>query len=554
MCRRFGPKCNAGRAYKSVLRRILRRVVVSRRRETVIGSAELRERPEQLPWRDSRLIKTTAAGRDISIERVGNRIQQAITNKEAFVENTRRICIGACIAFYLVASAAVGWGAPGGALQVGAAKVDITPAPDAALPMGGYAGRTEGFQRIHDHIYTRAIVISDGTHVAALLAWELVGMPTHVWEELTQRVAKELEIPPDNVIFAAVHDHSAPTLAGMFGRPPSAGGAGTSNPAFKPPSAATIAYTSKVENDAFTAVRQAKANLQPAQFGFGTGRAYVNVNRREYFPDKGWWWLGYNPDGPSDKTLAVVKFTDLSGKPIAFLINYPVHAVVMGSDNMAVTGDLAGATSRYIEDYYQGKIATRSDSGWELNVGGKEDAGGTGPVAIWTSGAAGDQNPMTMDRGEDFTMVDGIGKILGEESVRVAKNIQVLTSQASIYTGQKVITCEGRRLTPGPRPRANYTWEDADPVNIRLSLIRINDVALTGVSGEVFTRIYMHLRTDSPLNATVMITHANGSSGYIPSDEDFETISYENTTSHLKSAGCAEPGIVKGLVQMIEAQ
>ena len=70
------------------------------------------------------------------------------------------------------------------------------------------------------------------------------------------------------------------------------------NPNYRPPSAATIAYTTKVENDAFEAVRQAKANLQPAQFGFGTGKAYVNINRREFFPKEGWWWLGYNPDGP----------------------------------------------------------------------------------------------------------------------------------------------------------------------------------------------------------------------------------------------------------------
>jgi hypothetical protein len=70
-------------------------------------------------------------------------------------------------------------------------------------------------------------------------------------------------------------------------------------------------------------VRRAKANLQSAQFGFGTGKAYVNMNRREFFPKRGWWWLGYSPEGPSDKAVAVLKFTDLSGKLIALFINYP---------------------------------------------------------------------------------------------------------------------------------------------------------------------------------------------------------------------------------------
>jgi neutral ceramidase len=453
--------------------------------------------------------------------------------------NARHFHVCVRLVLLLATSCLVSFGAPRGPLQVGAARVDITPAPDAALPMSGYAGRTQGFQRIHDHIYVRAIVLSDGSSQAALVAWELIGVPNNVWEELSQRIAKELAIPADHLLLAAVHDHSAPSPAGMYG--------------ITPPSPATVAYTAKLENDAFEAVRQAKANLQPAQFGFGTGRAYVNINRREFFPKNGWWWLGYNPEGPSDKTVAVVKFTDMAGKPIAFFINYPVHAVVMGPDNLAITGDLAGATSRYVEQYFQGKIPTRSDAGWELEAGAEEKPGGEGPVAIWTSGAAGDQNPITEDRGEDFTMVDGLGRILGEESVRVANNIATMSSQARIEASQRVIDCPGRRVAPGPTPRTEYAFEDADPVSIRLTLVKLNAVALAGVSGEVFTRIYLHLKKDSPFNATIMVTHANGSSGYIPSDDAFEPISYENTASHLKP-GCAEKGIVNGLVEMMGSE
>ena len=455
------------------------------------------------------------------------------------------------------ASALVAFGAERGSLQVGAAKVDITPAPDAALPMSGYAGRTQGFQRIHDHIYVRAIVLSDGTHQAALVAWELIFMPTRVWEELSQRISKELGIPAENMILAAVHDHGAPSLAGMFGRPPGPGApapaAAAANPMFRPPSPGTIAYTTKVENDAFEAVRQAKSNLRPAQVGFGTGKAYVNINRREFFPDKGWWWLGYNPDGPSDKTVAVLKFTDLSGKPIALFINYAVHAVVMGDHNLAITGDLAGATSRYVEQFYQGKVATRSDGGWELGLHPKGEANEEGPVAVWTSGAAGNQNPIVMDEGEDFSMVDGLGRVLGEESVRVANSISVMSSEARIEGAQRVISCPGHRVTRGPSPRTDYTWEDTDPVSIRLSLVRLNDIALTGVSGEVFTQIGQHLKKDSPFTNTIMVSHANGTSGYIPSEDSFDAISYENTASRLKR-GCAEPGIVNGLVEMMQSK
>ena len=344
---------------------------------------------------------------------------------------SRRIHICGCVLLSIAASVLGVFGAQRGPLQVGAARVDITPARDAALPMSGYAERTQGFQRIHDPIYVRAIVFSDGTDTGAILVWELIGVPNRVWEELSQRIAKETGIPAENLLLAAVHDHGAPSLAGMYGRD-------ATNPLPQ-----TVAYTAKVEDDAVEAILRARANLQPAQVGFETGKADVNINRREFFAKMGWWWLGYNPQGPSDKTLAVLKFTDLAGKPLALFINYPVHAVVMGSQNLAITGDLAGATSRYVEQFYQGKDMTRGGAGGDLELRPEERVIGEGPVVIWTSGAAGDQNPIVMDGGEDFSMVDGLGRILGEESMRVANQITVMSSEARLSASQRVISCPG---------------------------------------------------------------------------------------------------------------
>ena len=52
---------------------------------------------------------------------------------------------------------------------------------------------------------------------------------------------------------------------------------------------------------------------------------------------------------------------------------------------------------------------------------------------------------------------------------RVSKDVTVTSSEVNIRTTQRVITCPGRRVAPGPRPRTEYAWEDTDPVNIRLS-------------------------------------------------------------------------------------
>ena len=379
----------------------------------------------------------------------------------------------------------------------------------------------------------RAIVLSDGDKLCALVSWELIGMPDAAWDEVSQRVARDLEIPVEQLLLTAVHDHSAPAPFGLYGN--------------DSPKSAT--YMKQVEDATVEAIRQAKANLQLAKAGIGAGKAYVNINRREYSAESGW-WLGFNLEGPSDKTVTVMRFNALSGKPIALLINYAVHAVVMGPENYEISGDLAGATSRFVENYYRQKPedAPRSDAGPAIQPRSGELSEDV--VAVWTSGAAGDQNPISLARGSDFSMVDTLGKILVEEAVRVAGAIQT-TEQARIWGKQDVVTCPGRKVTAGPLPRKEYKWEDSEPVKIRLGLLSINDVALAGVSGEVMTMINEHLKKESRFLRTIMVTHANGSSGYIPDDAAFGQVSYEITTSRLKP-GCAENAIVNGFVKLMK--
>jgi hypothetical protein len=415
-----------------------------------------------------------------------------------------------------------------GALRAGAASVDITPAADGSLLMGGYGARTQGHTGIHDNIFVRAIVLDDGATQVALVAWELISVPDAVWADVSQRVAAELGIRPENLMLAAVHNHGAAIL----GATP----------------ASTAEYTKKVEAAAVEAVRRAKGRLQPARFGIGTGAAYLNMNRRELTSAQGW-WLGYNENGPSNKTVTVLRFEDMTGKPIAFLINYAVHVVVMGPENRQITGDLAGATSRFVERHYQGKDHPRSDVGERLKLRAAEKSTDEGPVALWTSSAAGDQNPISMASGDDFTLVDAFGKVLGEEVVRVAGAIKT-SADVRLGGAQKVVTCPGRAVEAGPRPRADYKFTDADPVKIRLGLIMIGNIPLAGVSGEVFTLIHSHLQKESPFPHTIMVTHANGSSGYIPNDAGYDQISYEVTSTHLKP-GCAENAIVNGFLEML---
>lgn len=92
--------------------------------------------------------------------------------------------------------------------------------------------------------------------------------------------------------------------------------------------------------------------------------------------------------------------------------------------------------------------------------------------------------------------------------------------------------------------------EQTKSMPLHLGLIRINDIALTAVSGEVVTNIYSHLKKETPLANTIMLTIANDRLGYIVDDAAYDTPYFEVHGSPL-ARGCAENAIVNNLVEMI---
>ncbi len=400
--------------------------------------------------------------------------------------------------------------APDGGFRAGAARVEITPAADAALPMSGYGSRVEGHKGVHDSIYVRALALDDGQRKAALVSCEILSIPNELHARLTERIWRETGIAPEALLIAATHTHGAPAP-------------GPVKPEFE---ARWKPWREMLEQRVADAVRQAAATMQPARLGVGIGKAWVNTNRRARMASGGW-GLGVNPEGPSDKTVGVIRVESLSGEPIALVINYAVHGTVMGPRNYEITGDLPGAAARYVEEHFGDRV-----------------------VALWTSAASGDQNAI-YGPGTNFDQMTILGRILGEEVVRAAQGLRTW-GRVRLRAAQRVIQCPGRRLTPDSKPHENkIAFADADPVDIRVSLLRIGPVVLAGVSGEVLTQIGARLKRESPFSHTFMVTHANGASGYIPDDAAYAQVSYEIWVSRLKP-GCAENGIVNTFLEMLE--
>ena len=146
-----------------------------------------------------------------------------------------------------------------------------------------------------------------------------------------------------------------------------------------------------------------------------------------------------------------------------------------------------------------------------------------------------------------FDAMHAQGVMLGSEVVRVSSGMQQLAKSARINAAERIITCpvkQGSNMLP------DMKQEQTTSMPVHLGLILINDVALTGVSGEVVTNIYWHLKKASPLTNTVMLTIANDRIGYIVDDAAYDEPLFEVHASPL-ARGCAENGIVNNLVEMI---
>jgi hypothetical protein len=417
-------------------------------------------------------------------------------------------------------------------LRAGAARIDITP-EQTKLP--------RGYDGINDHIFVRAIVVDDGHTRAGLVTVDAGAVPTDVWSQVSEQAQAQLRIAPDHLLLTATHTHSVP-----FG------------------------LSRELAPSIIKAISDAADRLQPARMAYGTGASYINVNRNLIDPGTHRWWEGPNYEGPSDKTVAVIRFETPDRKPIAVYYNYAVHGVLNGQLD-EISGDIPGAASRYIEDSL-------------------EDAA----VAVWSTGAAGDQNPIyfqqTYDlreirikeyaaRGIDISnamppggqglnrkdprvaklmgqqrqMTLSMGQMLGEEVLHVMRaGLERPLESARIAGAQKVVTCPGRKRTDSGRAGYPGTYVDAEPIPIRLSLVQLGDIALAGVNAEVFTTIAQRLKRESPLKHTMMVTLTNGMapSGYIPNDAAFGYHTFEVLSSNLKP-GCAESAIVEGLLDLI---
>jgi neutral ceramidase len=179
-----------------------------------------------------------------------------------------------------------------------------------------------------------------------------------------------------------------------------------------------------------------------------------------------------------------------------------------------ITGDWPAAVTRYVSRHFK-----------EL------------PIAM-TVGASGDINPI-YGPNNDFDDMEALGSVLGEQIINVTKEITTRKNN-TVHVLSREIDVPGKETSASRMPGEKLV--PGQPAKIRLSVMKIDSVVLAGVSGELMTTIGIRIKQQSPFSNTIILTHCNGSSGYLCTDEAYKEGGYEPMVSRTM------PGVEKIIV------
>jgi len=386
--------------------------------------------------------------------------------------------------------------------------------------MGGYLARAESSKGIHDPLFARALVLDDGAERVAIVTADLAAIDTSLAHSVRRRIESETGIPASHTLIALSHTHSGPLVAPRrLGTP-------------------DLSYLESLQNHLAAAARAALESPRPVRIATGSGKVYLGINRRERTPENRI-VIGRNPKGYCSPFARILAIADEHAGPIAVLFTYGAHPVILGPDNLEISGDYAGHAERVIEENY-----------------------GDTAVALFALGLAGDVNANFEHR--TFDEVEIFGTALGRAVLEKMKEIDYTTdatlrvrtchvdlplqSTPSVDEAERILFRERQRLsgilghgedrTEINQRRLMVEWAShlvelaslPDPpttATLELQGIRIGETAIVAFSAEVFAEYEKILKEMSPFPHTIAISNANGNIGYLPVAAAFDEGGYE---------------------------
>jgi hypothetical protein len=259
----------------------------------------------------------------------------------------------------------------------------------------------------------------------------------------------------------------------------------------------SVDYSSKLPERIVDAILAADKHARPARMGIVSTNVNLNVNRQAKRLPK-----------PTEPMLAVMRFDDEAGRPIAVLVNYAAHPTITNNKLMKYSADYPGFMKRKVEA--------------ELHTN-----------CVFIQGAAGDMSVSDKSRG-----AQGFGEMLADAVIPLARGARTEVPKHPSIAGKVDAFLFHQRPRPTPsktaRPetpekpqeagyaalRQRFTMQFKDGVPAELNTILLNgDVAIVGASGEFFCNHSNRLKERAYVPRTLFFGYCNGHSMYFPTIE-----------------------------------
>jgi len=414
-------------------------------------------------------------------------------------------------------------------VRAGVAQEDITPPVGVPLAGGLRARNSVG---VDDPLYAKALILSDGSKYAVIVALDLIVICREQVGEASKLIFEQTGIPRESILICASHTHSGPYPAELL------------DPVVKP----DPYYMMKVCKQIAEAVNEAYTGLEPARIGFASTTVKGLMHNRRLLDQKGSVWNSWlvsperreklKPAGPVDEQLQVLSVRGLDGSHRAIVFNYPLHANVHFGGNMSA--DYPGVVSRLISE----KL-------------------GSDVVTLFTPGACGDLN---VKRGIGM---NDVGAAVTSEILSVIDHIKY-THECKLGALLKEIVLRLRDFSRFQEEEISLKWPSGldvfrnehevlsklkeREVKTVVNALRINEGVFVGVPGEYFAKLGLEIKARSPFKYNFVTELANDYVGYIPTTEAFKQGGYEtfNARSSKVAAGSGEKIVEESLNMLKE--
>jgi len=352
---------------------------------------------------------------------------------------------------------------------------------------------------------------------------------------IRESVLRECDVPPAHVLVHGIHTHSAPAPNDRY--------------SFGFDLTPHLPEIDAMLVKAASAVALAERDLAEANLAIGYAREdRVSFNRRLRRRDgstqMNWDSLqpGFDPGriagpwGTTDPQLTCLVI-ERGGCPHAALVNFGLHPAVLAGDNWLYSADYPGFLAEAL--------------GRTL---------GNGFTSLFLNGCCGNVNHVDYRdplQGRGYKMAERIGYMLAAATHEAIRARQPVSADRIAVSSEKVILdripispeefhrCEGilEEVQRNPArgqvdglPEAYFAdlrvrmhREQDTPLEAEVMAVRLGDVSLVGLPGEIFCESGLEIKRLSAARHTLVAELANDSVGYVPTRDSYPQGGYETT-------------------------